>query len=104
MKKIILIAFVMMFTLGASMAFAAKEENNKITSPGKTENKLSDEEINRLTRRVEEIRDMDKTSLSNKERRELKKELKVIKKEVGGTVYIGVGTLLLLVILAILLL
>ncbi len=108
MKKIIIFAFTILFTLSASTAFAARADKSTLpdnaAAPDKTENKLSEEEVNRLTNRVEEIRDMDKTSMSTSEKRELRKELKSIKREVGGTVYIGAGTLILLVILAILLL
>lgn len=108
MKKFILFAFTVLFTLSASTAFAARADRSTLpdnaVAPDKTENKLSEEEIIRLTRRVEEIRDMDKTSMAAKEKRELRKELKTIKKDIGGTVYIGAGTLILIIILAILLL
>ncbi len=62
--------------------------------------------MSRLTKRVEEIRDMDKTNMTVKEKRELKKELKGIKENVrrnNGVVYIGTGTLILIIILVILL-
>jgi hypothetical protein len=110
MKKFILFVFIMVFTLGASTVFAAttdpKSSSDKLAVTDKTENKLSEEELSRLTRRVEEIRDMDKTNLSVKEKRELRKELKGIKENVrrsDGTVVIGVTTLLLIIILVILL-
>jgi hypothetical protein len=76
-------------------------------APSKTENKLSEEEIASLTKRVEEIRDMDKKDLTTKEKRDLRKELKAIKEDVrkqGGYVYVGVGTLLVVLILVLLLL
>lgn len=110
MKKIILFVFLFIFSLGASTAIAGnsdpKTAKDNIGIPDKKENKLSDEEISRLTKRVEEIRDMDKTNMTVKERRELKKELKGIKENVrndGGVVYIGAGTLILIIILVILL-
>ena len=107
MKKFILSAFLVIFTMSA---FAIKadpksgQENPVITD--NKENKLSDEEISRLTSRVEEIRDMDKTDLTIKEVRELKKEMKGIKENVkrnNGVIYIGTGTLILIIILVILL-
>jgi hypothetical protein len=110
MKKVIILVFIMFFSFGASTVFAAgadaKSTSDKLAVPGKTENKLSEEEISRLTKRVEEIRDMDKTNMSVKEKRELKKEVKGIKKNVqrnDGTVVIGVTTLLLIIILVVLL-
>jgi hypothetical protein len=111
MKKIVLFTLMIISTLGVSKAFAniedpkTKTENPAITV--KTENKLSEEELSRLTKRVEEIRDMDKTNMTTKEKRGLKKELKEIKTNVrkdGGGIYIGVGTLVLIIILLIILL
>lgn len=104
MKKSISFAFIMIFMLSAS-TFAASVSKN----PGrltKTENKLTESEVSRLTSRVEEIRDMDKTEMAAKEKRELRKELKGINKSVkrdGGAIYIGSGTLILIIILIILL-
>jgi hypothetical protein len=110
MKKTIFFVLIMFFSLSASTAFAAntdpKAAPDKLAVPNKTENKLSEEEISRLTKRVEEIRDMDKTGMAVKEKRALKKELKGIKENVrknGGAIYIGGGTLLLIIILVLLL-
>jgi hypothetical protein len=110
MKKIILFVFILILSFGASTVFAArtdpKSSSDNLAVPGKTENKLSEEEVSRLTKRVEEIRDMDKSSMTVKEKRELKKELKGIKENVrksDGTIVIGVTTLLLIIILVILL-
>ncbi len=110
MKKAIFFVIVMFFTLSATVAFASKTDlksgSDKSAVPVKTENKLSEEEISRLTKRVEEIRSMDKTDMTVKEKRELNKELRVIKENVkksGGYVYIGGASLLLIIILIILL-
>jgi len=101
----------MIFSLGASSAFAAEPDKKNLSDnpaiPEKTEKKLSTEELSRLTRRVEEIRDMDKSDMTAKEKRALKKELKAIKENVkkdGGYIYIGAGTLLVIILLVILLL
>jgi uncharacterized protein YxeA len=111
MKKIILFTLIMVFTMGASTVFASKPDpkttTDNLAAPVKTENKLSEEELSRLTKRVEEIRDMDKTNMTAKEKRGLKKELKEIKTNVrkdGGGIYIGVGTLVIIIILLIILL
>lgn len=74
-------------------------------NPDKTENTLSEEEFNRLSMRVEEIRAIDKSTLTVEEKRELKNELKATKKnlkENSPYVVIG-GTTLLLIIIIILL-
>jgi peptidoglycan hydrolase CwlO-like protein len=102
MKRTIFFVIVMIFTMSSTIAIAADRKSNSAA----TENKLSEVEINRLTNRAEEIRDMDKTSMTVKENRELKKEAREIDKNVaksGGTVYIGGATLILLIILIILL-
>ena len=111
MKRIIFSICLIIFSLSASVALASNTDpettpDNPI-APTKTENKLSEEEISRLTKRVEEIRDMDKSELTGKERRDLRKELKAIKEDVrrqGQYVYVGVGTLLVILILVLLLL
>lgn len=103
-------ACLVIISLGISSAFAAdpdKKNRKDEAVPEKTENKLTEEELNRLTRRVEEIRDMDKSELTVSEKRELKKELRAIKETVkvnGGYVYIGAGTILVIILLVILLL
>lgn len=103
MKKTIFIALLMIFSLGASTAFASKSDLK--SAPAATENKLSAEEVSRLTSRVEEIRKMDKSDMTVSEKRELRKESKSIKANVrkdGEVIYIG-GTTLLLIILIIIL-
>lgn len=109
MKKSIILIYLMILSLGVSSAIAAesdKKASDNPAIPGKTENKLTDEEVSRLTRRVEEIRDMDKSELTAKEKKELRKELKEAKESVkraGGYIYIGAGTLLVIILLVILL-
>lgn len=106
MKKTIFLVLVIMLSLGASALAVKSNATEKDAISPNTESKLSEEEIARLTKRVEEIRDMDKSKLSSKEKRALKKELKEIKANVrtdGGYVYIGAGTIILIIILVILL-
>ena len=109
MKKINFLVLLMIFSLSASTAFAFTAEPEStpenLAVPAKTEIKLSEEEISRLMNRVEEIRDMDKSNLTTVEKSELRTELKSIKKnlkENGGYVYIGVGTLIIIILLIIL--
>ena len=109
MKKTIFIALLMIFSLGASTAFAGKSDlkskSDKSTVLTKSENNLSALEVNRLTTRVEEIRDMDKTNMTVSEKRELRKESKGIKENVrkgGEIIYISGGTILLIILILIL--
>jgi hypothetical protein len=108
MKKTILIACLMIFSLGASSAFAVASDSKSTTEMAAlSSNKLSSEEMTRLTNRVKEIRSMDKSNLSASEKSDLKKELKGIKETVkkdGGYIYMSGGTLILIIILVIILL
>jgi hypothetical protein len=107
MKKFILLAFMVIISLGAFAISGdpkSVEENSAI--PAKTENQMSEEEMNQMIKRVEEIRDMDKTELTAKEKRALKTEMKEMKKDLkerGGYVYIGGAGLILIILLIILL-
>jgi predicted RNA-binding protein with PIN domain len=56
--------------------------------------------------RIREIREMDRSELTAEEKQELRNELRDIKSEAnqpGGTIYIGIGTVLLIAILILLL-
>jgi hypothetical protein len=72
-------------------------------SPAKTEDPRAQQLLNRL----EEIKDMDKSELSGSEKKELRKEVKGIKKEmktISGGVYLSVGAIIIIILLLILLL
>lgn len=63
--------------------------------------------ITSLTYRLNEIKEMDKTKLSSTEKKELKNEVRTIKKQlkaVGGGVYLSVGAIIIIILLLILLL
>ncbi|MFC2087262.1 hypothetical protein ACFLSA_03760 [Bacteroidota bacterium] len=107
MNKFILLAFMVIISLGAfanSVDPKSAAENPAI--PAKTENQMTEEEMSQLIKRVEEIRDMDKTELTAKEKRALKTEMKDMKKDVkerGGYVYIsGVGLILIIILIILL--
>lgn len=104
MRTKLFFAFLMIFALSAPTTFGASKSKKAVTD--KIENKLSAEEVSRLTKRVEEIRDMDKSNLTVTEKRELRKELKTTKENVrkdGGYIYVSAGTVILIIILVILL-
>ena len=104
MKKLKFFVIVLVLTMGGTMTFAANEtaKSSVEMAVPVTENKLMQEEINRMNERLEEIRDMDKAEMNAKDKKEIKKELKDMKKA-GGTIYIGGATLILIIILIILL-
>lgn len=109
MKKSIGFTLVMILIMSATAAFAGnkneKSDSEKATSPV-IENKLSEEELDVMRDRITEIKDMDKSEMNSSERKELRKEVKEIKKDIkkgGGTIYIGGATLLVIILLIILL-
>lgn len=111
MKKNLLLGFLILFVLSTT-AFAGlsdpKKESEKPVVSNTRENKLSNEELSRLTRRAE-IDNLAKTNLSNKEFSDSRKNLKVTKQVIvenrrhGGYFIYGGGTLLLIIILVIIL-
>lgn len=64
------------------------------------------EQVQRLQNRLEEIKAIDKSTLSKEEKKALRGEVKQIKKEmkaISGGVYLSVGAILLIALLIILL-
>lgn len=95
MTALLLLAFV-------PMQLNAEPENN--SSPKATTEVVMSDEAAALMDRLEEIEAMDKSDLNSSERKELRKEVRDIKKELGSGLYISVGAAILIVLLLILLL
>jgi hypothetical protein len=113
MKKKLLFGFLVLFVLSTA-AFAGgtnpKRESDKSPATNPKENKLSDEEISRLNRRIEGKYNLDNTDLLNKGTNNLNKNLKATRQiEVstrhhhGGYILVGTGGLILIIILIIVL-
>ncbi|WP_113663015.1 hypothetical protein [Pedobacter nanyangensis] len=102
MKKIIYpLMLLMALTFNLNVALAAKDKpKTELTA----EQRL---ELNRIMSRVDEIKAMDKSKLSREERKELRKELREMKKKakaMGGGVYLSVGAIIIIILLLILIL
>ncbi|MEO6893785.1 MAG: hypothetical protein ABI136_02060 [Ginsengibacter sp.] len=97
-KKIIpvlLMAFAISFV---SPTFAAK------TNPVKNE-VPKEVRAQQIEHRLVEIRDMDKTNLSSTDKKELRKEVKGLKKEARSQgIYLSIGAVIIIILLLILLL
>lgn len=109
MKKHLVLGFLILFVLSTA-AFAGlsdpKRESEKPAVTDPKENKLSDEEISRMNRPADEVNNLDKANLSNKEKKDLKKDLKAAKqleRRHGGYIWVGSGGLILLIILILIL-
>lgn len=106
MKKInlFLMAAVFMLALIPLHSTAeAKPETDATMSVEAYEANLAELILDRL----EEIENMDKSSMSASEKKEMRKEVRSLKndlKELGGGVYLSVGALILVIVLLILLL
>lgn len=83
----------------------AKSENS--TVPTEKVEKVESAEAKIMVSRLEEIKSMDKSNMSSKEKKALRKEVRSIKKslaELNGGVYLSVGAIIIIVLLLILLL
>lgn len=75
-------------------------------SPTSTVSSSAEQRANQLKERLEEIQGLDTKTMSRKEKRALRSEVKAIKKEmadISGGVYLSVGAIILIVLLIILL-
>ncbi len=101
-KKIITFFLFALFTASVIPAFAGE------TTPGvKTENTTMDMRAQQVVNRLIEIRDMDKSNLTTAEKRELRKEVKLLKKEAPkrkSGLYISLGAIIIIGLLLLLLL
>lgn len=95
---------MVVFALGASSNIAMATETKK---PATELTEAQKVELNRITKRVEEIRDMDKSDLTKVERKALRKELKEMKQQaraLSGGVYLSVGAIIIIILVLILIL
>ncbi len=104
MKKLIrtLLIAVMVFTGTTSFANEVSKSAMPMTEAQKNVR------LQEISKRVEFIREMDKSQLSRKDRKELRKEVKAMKAEAktlaGGGVYLSVGAILIVILVLILIL
>ena len=98
LKKIIPL-LVMAMCLTLVMPAFAKDE----TPIANTEKPGKDARAQQLMNRLTEIRNMDKSHLTSSEKRELRKEVRQIKKDSKG-IYLSVGAIIIIILLLILLL
>ena len=102
MKKSILLGFVVIFLLNTSV-FAGlsdpKKESEKRAINDAKENRLSDEEISRLSKRAE-TDNLNNPNLSGEDKKDSKNNLKPPAQENHHTrFYVGAGVLIMIIIL-----
>ena len=101
-KKIITVFLFTIFTASVIPAFAGEPIRGE-----KTENANMDARAQQVVNRLIEIRNMDKSNLTTTEKRELRKEVKLLKKEAPkrkSGIYISLGTIVIVGLLLLLLL
>ena len=87
------------------LASSSVMANDVKSKPALTENQIA--RVSEITRRVEEIKNMDKSDLSRTERKALRNELLEMKKEVNATngcVFLSVGAIIIILLILILIL
>ncbi|HWH62329.1 MAG TPA: hypothetical protein VNS50_03615 [Ginsengibacter sp.] len=98
-KKIIPLLLITMLAGFITPVFAADD------SPVGAEKTAKDVRSQELTNRLIEIRDMDKSNLTSSEKRELRKEVKEIRKAHSNHgIYLSIGAIIIIILLLILLL
>jgi hypothetical protein len=109
MKKrfyLCMLALVLMFSSNLSMASSGKDAIRKKVE-GMTEEQIT-ARYEEMQQRVQEIKAMDKSSLTKMERKDIKKELKEMNQEArvsgNGGIYLSVGAILLIILILILIL
>lgn len=81
--------------------------NENSTAPTEKVEKVESAEAQVMISRLEEIKAMDKSNMSSKEKKALRKEVRSIKKsltEINGGIYLSIGAIIIIILLLILLL
>ena len=106
MKKITLYLMATI-TLLSFMPTPSMAANENGTIPTEKVEKVESVEAQVMISRLEEIKSMDKSNMSSKEKKQLRKEVRSIKRsltEMNGGVYLSVGAIIIIILLLILLL
>ena len=103
MKKII--RYSLALCLSISFGLGGLQASSALpTTPLTTEQAAANPRLQELTQRLEEIKAMDKSQMSASERKALRKEVRQIKKAVGGGVYLSVGAIIVILLILLLVL
>lgn len=102
MKKIVLNVTLVAFLVLSSSVVSASEK--KPITVANTPTSEVPAEVRSLMNRLEEIKDMDKTNLESSEKKELRREVREIKRELRGKgIYLSTGAIIIIVLLILLL-
>lgn len=108
MKQKIYMSLMLMVLLATTVTSNATNlVPNAVTTSATADNEaVKKANLVRIKARVEEIKDMDKSTLTSADRKALRKELRVLGKEArsNGGVYLSVGAIIIIILLLILIL
>lgn len=106
MKKIKLI-FLTLIVFIAIAPLQLKAESGKVIKTNPTEAVMESARSKELLNRLDEIKALDKSNMNSAEKKESRKEVREIKRELndlGGGVYLSVGAVIVILLLLIILL
>lgn len=107
MKKMIVASFVMLLCLNTVTSFA-EDKKAMLTRIEAMSAEQKEARITEFKLRVDEIKQMDKSTLSRQERSQLKKELRGMNTESkaleGRGVYLSIGAIIIIILILILIL
>lgn len=106
MKKIKL-SLLALFMFLAIAPLQVNAESKKINNSNPTEAGMESARAQELLKRLDEINALDKSAMASSEKKETRKEVRAINKELkelGGGVYISVGAIIIILLLLIILL
>ena len=104
MKKLSFYLMIMVLSLTVVPTTTYATEKNPVTAAAPKEVPA---EVKTMLNRLEEIKKMDKSSLSSAEKKSLRKEVRTIKsslKSSGNGVYLSVGAIIIIILLLVILL
>ncbi|MDN3677633.1 hypothetical protein QWY90_09925 [Flavobacterium paronense] len=104
MKKLNYYLLVFLLSIGAFANTPNTVEKNPSTISNKTEMPV---EVKNMLDRLDEIKAMDKSEMKSSEKKELRKEVRAIKKSLkarGNGVYLSIGAIIIIILLLIILL
>lgn len=106
MKKISFYLMIMVLSLSTIPTTIFANEKNVAVSTPENPKKIP-AEVRLMLNRLDEIKEMDKSALSRSEKKELRKEVKTIKKNLrvsgSGGIYLSVGAVVIILLLLIIL-
>jgi len=105
MKKMHFYLMIMVLSLSIFPSTVIASEKNTIEVTAKSNEMPA--EVKVMLDRLEEIKEMDKSTMSRSEKKELRKEVKAIKKNLKASnhgIYLSIGAIIIIILLLILLL